>query len=154
MLELKCEHQVGDKQKRISLSDRSFLQAICPSISFTGCQFGVHPSIMWGAPCPGSVPAAMSPGACASKLLWMLGILQDYSLSTHISFWKLSLAFFLPLINVRNILLSCSLYPSIPLISSLSYSVCVWGCSVLMSLSVNSLQRLVASEKAEMERSY
>lgn len=78
----------------------------------------------------------MVPWECALKAPWVLGMLQDYSFSIHISFGKFSLSFFLPLINVRNILLSCSLYPSVPLISSLSYSVCIWGCSVLMSLSV------------------
>lgn len=66
-----------------------------------------------------------------------------------ISFRKLSLDFFLPLINVRNIVLSCTLYPSISLISSPRYSVCAWDCSVLMSLSVTIFKDCIFREAGD-----
>lgn len=57
--------------------------------------------------------------------------------------------FSLPLINVRNIVLSCSLYPNAPLISSPHYSACVWGCSVLMSLSVTVFKDCIFREAGD-----
>lgn len=148
-----CIRFETSKNESLFLSGKSFPQAIPSSFSFTRCLLGAHP-LHAGNPMYWLHALLQCPQLWKHvlKLPWVLGTLWDYSLSNHISFWKLSFAVFFPLINVRDILLSCSLYPSVRLISLLSYSVCIWGSSVLMSLSVTVFKELTASEKLDMER--
>lgn len=89
----------------------------------------------WGTSLHCVRPPHWCSAGCGCILL-AFSILQECSPTLAFLSGSSALIFFLPLINVRSTVLSCTLYPSIPLISSPCYSVCIWDCSVLMSLSV------------------
>lgn len=69
------------RKESLFLSDRSFPQAVSPSLFSTKCLLGLRPSTLREAPRPGSVPCCPGPRQRASEPPRVLGILL--TLNSH-----------------------------------------------------------------------